>query len=328
MSSRDDRGGALADFVRAFRAGRLAHAYVLMGDPARAGAPLARRMIAALDCTHPTSEGFPGGSCPVCRTVERDEYPDVCWIRPSSKSRQIRIEEDVRGQIIPFLGRTSYLGGWKTVVIEEADCLNPSSANALLKSLEEPVPGTLMLLLTSVPDQLLPTIRSRCHALKTVGGAEPAEGDEWAGQALSILSGFTSAGITEGLAAAGAMAGLFDSIKRAAEPVVEQEEADHLARTEQGWTKDQRDARIGSLYRQMQQGTLRAVLAWHRDALALASGAEAPALNHPEHADALARWVREQGYAGVMERLRRAEDVVRQIHRNISPVTAWTAYFL
>ena len=328
MSSHNDRGRALADFVRAFQAGRLAHAYVLIGDPSRAGAPLARKMIATLDCPHPTAGGFPCGSCPVCRTVERDEYPDVCWIRPSSKSRQIRIEEDVREQIIPFLGRTSYLGGWKTVVIEEADCLNPSSANALLKSLEEPVPRTLMLLLTAAPDQLLPTIRSRCHVLKTDGDAEAADRDEWSVQALSILSRFAPAGITEGMAAVGAMAGLFDSIKRAAEPVVEQEEANHMARTEQGWTKDQRDARIGSLYKQMQLGTLRAVLAWHRDALALASGAEASALNHPEHADPIARFVRTQGYAGVMERLRRAEDVVRQINRNISPVTAWTVYFL
>ncbi|MBP7274638.1 MAG: hypothetical protein KBA51_00365 [Kiritimatiellae bacterium] len=328
MSSKDEGGGRLADFVRAYRAGRLAHAYLLIGDPSRTGAPLAREMVAALDCAQPTSEGFPCGACPVCRTVERDEYPDLCWIRPSSKSRQIRIEEDVREQIIPFLGRTSYLGGWKTVVIEEADCLNPSSANALLKSLEEPMPKTLMLLLTSAPDQLLPTIRSRCHVLKAEGNAEAPVQDEWAAEALALLSRFASSGITEGLAAVSAMAGLFDSIKRAAEPMVEQEEADHTSRTEQSWTREQRDARLGSMVRQMQQGTLRAVLSWHRDALALASGAEASALNHPEQADALARFVRDRGYAGVRERLRRAEAVVRQINRNISPVTAWTGYFL
>ncbi len=313
-------------FIHAHRAGRLAHAYVLVGDPAREGAPLARRMMSALACAQPDTEGVPCGSCPACRTIERDEFPDICWIRPSSKSRMIRIEEDVRETVIPFLSRTSYAGGWKMLVIEEADCLNVSSGNALLKSLEEPGARTLILLLTAAPDQLLPTIRSRCHLMKAAGAGRAAVQDEWAEHALDILSRSLPAGLSERLVAVSAMAELFDAIKKAAEPIVEQEEADDVARNGQDWTKEQRDARLGSQYKQMQQSTLRAILSWHRDALAIASGGTA--LNHPDHAAAIGQLVRTQGYAGVAERTRRAKDVVRQIERNISPATAWTGYFL
>lgn len=326
MSSAVDRSDPLRAFIHALRSGRLAHAYVLVGDPAREGSPLARRMISALACAQPDTEGAPCGRCPACTTIEKDEFPDVCWIRPSSKSRMIRIEEDIRETVIPFMSRTSYAGGWKTLVIEEADCLNVSSGNALLKNLEEPGPRTLILLLTAAPDQLLPTIRSRCQALKASGSAAGAAHDEWAEHALNILSRSLPSGLSERMAAVSAMAALFDSIKKAAEPVVEQEEADDVARNGQDWTKEQRDARLGSQYKQMQQSTLRAVLSWHRDAMAVASGGAV--LNHPDHAAAIEQFVRTQGYPGVAERTRRAQDVVRQIDRNISPTTAWTAYFL
>ena len=326
MSSAADRNDPLRAFIHAHRAGRLAHAYVLVGDPTREGAPLARRMIAALACAQPDADGFPCGSCPSCRTIERDEFPDICWIRPSSKSRMIRIKEDIRETVIPFLSRTSYTGGWKTLVIEEADCLNVSSGNALLKSLEEPGARTLILLLTAAPDQLLPTIRSRCHTIKAAGFGRGAVQDEWAEHALNILSRSLPAGLSERLVAVSAMTALFDAIKKAAEPIVEQEEADDVARNGQDWTKEQREARLGSQYKQMQQSTLRAILSWHRDAMAVASGGKA--LNHPDHAAAIGQFVQTQGYAGVAERTRRAKDAVRQIDRNISPATAWSGYFL
>jgi DNA polymerase-3 subunit delta' len=64
-----------------------------------------------------------------------------------------------------FLGLTAGEGGWRVVIVDSADEFNPSAANALLKSLEEPPPRALFLLVTSQPSGLLPTVRSRCRRL-------------------------------------------------------------------------------------------------------------------------------------------------------------------
>ena len=64
-----------------------------------------------------------------------------------------------------FLAHTADVGAWRVVIVDTADDLNPNAANALLKSLEEPPPRTVFLLLTSEPGRLLPTIRSRCRIL-------------------------------------------------------------------------------------------------------------------------------------------------------------------
>jgi DNA polymerase-3 subunit delta' len=65
-----------------------------------------------------------------------------------------------------FLGLTGAGGGWRVVIVDSADELNANAANALLKSLEEPPPRALFLLVTSQPSGLLPTIRSRCRRLE------------------------------------------------------------------------------------------------------------------------------------------------------------------
>ena len=83
-----------------------------------------------------------------------------------------------------FLGLTSGEGGWRVVIVDSADELNPNAANALLKSLEEPPPRALFLLVTSQPSGLLPTIRSRCRRLDL----QPLDGESLrraAGAALS-----------------------------------------------------------------------------------------------------------------------------------------------
>ena len=83
-------------------------------------------------------------------------HADVRWIEPESKSRQIRIEE-IR-DLIEAIALTSYEGGWKAAVILFADRLNANAQNALLKTLEEPPPNSLLILATDVPAALLPCI--------------------------------------------------------------------------------------------------------------------------------------------------------------------------
>lgn len=98
-------------------------------------------------------------NCVSCRLIESGTNPDLLIIDPAV-GKQILIEEihEVRN----FLQMTSHLGKNKVVVINAADQMNPSSANALLKILEEPPAGKHLILTSSVRSMLLPTILSRC----------------------------------------------------------------------------------------------------------------------------------------------------------------------
>ncbi len=111
----------------------------------------------------------PCGQCPQCQRVAQGVHPDVRIIGVGTgddegvNRRDIRIEQ-VR-EIESFLNLTPYEGACKVVVVDGAELMNTAAANALLKTLEEPPPGSMLLLLTGNEDALLPTIRSRCSAL-------------------------------------------------------------------------------------------------------------------------------------------------------------------
>lgn len=137
---------ALTRLLRAGKENRLAHAYLIAGPPEQTQTELLEPWLKQLLQTNP----FP--------------HPDVHVISPESKTRQIRVES-IR-QLITDLNRTSFLEGWKIGIIFEADRLGSEAANAFLKTLEEPSKTTLLLLLTERPEQLLPTLLSRCVILR------------------------------------------------------------------------------------------------------------------------------------------------------------------
>ena len=103
------------------------------------------------------------------------KHPDMHVARPESKSRRI-ITEQIR-DLQKGIYRKSLYGGNKVVVIEEADRLMPQSANAFLKTLEEPPSGAYVFLLSTHPDMLLETILSRCmHVTLRVSGSPSLSG--------------------------------------------------------------------------------------------------------------------------------------------------------
>ena len=103
------------------------------------------------------------GTCAVCRRIARGAHSDVQTIEPgetgSIKMEQVRAAID-RAVFRPFEGRR------RVTIIDRAEALVPGAQHALLKTLEEPLPASVFILVTSRPDALLPTVRSRCAHLR------------------------------------------------------------------------------------------------------------------------------------------------------------------
>ena len=130
----------------------------------------------ALNCTAPiiTTDSSRGhgpagetvdacGRCAACKRISRGVHPDVLIVEPGD-SGSIKIEQvrDIvdRAAYRPFEGRR------RAVIIDQADSLVPAAQNALLKTLEEPPPSSVFMLITARPDMLLPTVVSRCPRLR------------------------------------------------------------------------------------------------------------------------------------------------------------------
>jgi len=104
------------------------------------------------------------------RMAEQLAHPDLRWIRPEGAVTRI---EEVRA-VVSFAVGTPQAAACKVVVLVDADTLNRNAGNALLKTLEEPPPGTYLLLTTCHPGRLLPTIRSRCQVVNVKPDAAAA----------------------------------------------------------------------------------------------------------------------------------------------------------
>ncbi|HUU42198.1 MAG TPA: DNA polymerase III subunit delta', partial [Planctomycetota bacterium] len=166
MSFRDVAGQdeAVRFFRVAERTGRLAHAYILVGPEGSGRRALARALGAWLFCESRTDDNDACGTCRSCRRIAADEFPDLHWYARIEGKQQLTVDvvEELRHDIhLKPIERDR-----KVFVLEDADKLNPSSANKLLKVLEEPPPESLLLLLALDVRDFLPTLLSRCHVIR------------------------------------------------------------------------------------------------------------------------------------------------------------------
>lgn len=157
----------------ALQSDRVGHALLLQVSPGLGGEWLATWLAARLFCTQLREREYtvgaaplrsPCGECLACRRVQTDEQPDLMVLRPIEDSREIRIDQ-VR-ELLSELTLTSHAGGRKLAIITPADKLNRAAANALLKTLEEPTSGSLLVLVTGEPSRLPVTVLSRCTRLQ------------------------------------------------------------------------------------------------------------------------------------------------------------------
>lgn len=143
-------------------AGRVGHAYLLCGDNAETLDRLAAAWLQACACPSPTAAGDACGRCPACLALAAGRYPYLQRIVPRSKLRQITVDQMRELERVLFLKSAGEL---KAAVIRDADRMNVEAQNAFLKTLEEPANHTLLLLLSTLPGALLPTIVSRCQQI-------------------------------------------------------------------------------------------------------------------------------------------------------------------
>ena len=152
------------EIAAAFAADRLAHGLLIHEDPGAGGLGFARWIAQLVNCR---AKSAPCGECQQCRWVAADQHPDVARLSPEEDSQVIKIEQ-VRA-LAADLSLTAHGDGYKVAIITPADAMNPFAANALLKTLEEPPPRTLVLLVTSQPSRLIATLRSRCSRVRVTG---------------------------------------------------------------------------------------------------------------------------------------------------------------
>ena len=141
---------------------------LLLAGPAGVGKKrVAAALATAINCTAPRSEDplerDACGACPPCRRIARGIHPDVVVVAPGD-SGSIKIEA-VR-PIIDQANDRPFEARRRVVIIDEADALTVDAQDALLKTLEEPPAASIFLLVSSLPDALLPTVRSRCPRLR------------------------------------------------------------------------------------------------------------------------------------------------------------------
>ena len=153
---------------------------------------LAIRFAQSLLCQHPGESAFACGQCPSCHWFGQGSHPDYQLLQPEvlnldgeetetgkKPSKQISVDQ-IRG-LADFISMSAHQGGRRVVVIHPAEAMNANAANSLLKNLEEPPLGMLFILVAHKPQQLLPTIRSRCLSF-AISAPDAASATRWLAQ--------------------------------------------------------------------------------------------------------------------------------------------------
>jgi DNA polymerase III subunit delta' len=142
---------------------RFHHALLLTGPNGIGLGHFARCLSASLVCANPGADLSQCGECKSCVLHKAGNHPDIRLIEPEEEGKQITVPV-IRG-LIDFINLKSQYGRYKLTIINPAETMNRHAANTLLKTLEEPPPDSLLMLLSHRPSLLPVTIRSRCQRI-------------------------------------------------------------------------------------------------------------------------------------------------------------------
>ena len=159
-----------AQAATSLEAGRLGHALLFAGPAQLGKRAVATRLAQRLLCENRSDDGEPCGQCRACHLLEAGTHPDYQFISfvPNKEGTRLRTEiviEQIR-EVSERLSLTPQYGGAQIVILDPAEAINHAASNALLKTLEEPVAGRYLWLISAHPARLSATIRSRCQKLE------------------------------------------------------------------------------------------------------------------------------------------------------------------
>lgn len=152
--------GLWQSFIQLIDNQRLPHALILNGLEGVGAENLAYKLAYRMLCNN-IDNGVACGQCSGCLTLQAGSHPDFYMLQPQEKSKFIKVDQ-IRS-LCESVAKTSQQGGWKVAIIFPAEAMNIAASNALLKSLEEPEPNTLIILVSSRLSAISMTIRSRCR---------------------------------------------------------------------------------------------------------------------------------------------------------------------
>jgi len=144
-------------------AGKLPHALLMLGPQGLGKLDFALHLAHGLLCNVPNDQGDACGECAACKLITVDTHPDLFILQAEERGKAIKVD-DVR-ELSRKLNLTSQYGGYKLAIIVDAHDMNINASNSLLKTLEEPPSETLLILVSSNPQKLPITVRSRCQAI-------------------------------------------------------------------------------------------------------------------------------------------------------------------
>ena len=288
---------------------RTAHAYLLVGGVRGMAGELAERVLHLL---------FGEGDLRV--------HPDIHRLSPAKKTRIISVDA-MRERMIEPMEKTTFMGGWKAGVVLGADRLRAESANAFLKTLEEPPPQTIFLLLSERPEQLLPTIVSRCQRIDLPDARAQQLEEPYRTQVLDVLASDALTGVTARAAAAAKLTAILEELKgKATELVQEDLEEEHSDAGEEP-DDDAVKALVSSRYREFRADFLSTLLSWFRDMMAIRAAmrrasignddsGEVPLVNEPRRTVLEAR-ARKITLAQAFRNVEAVESLVKSLDRNM-----------
>jgi len=144
--------------------GTMRHAYLLAGPPGLGRRTLALRFAQALNCTQSIEPGEPCGRCRDCRQIESMQHPDLAVVQAETEGGALKVEQ-VRA-VRRALALKPYQSKYRVALFLRFQEASDSASNALLKTLEEAPAHAILILTADNPEQLLPTIVSRCEVIR------------------------------------------------------------------------------------------------------------------------------------------------------------------
>ncbi len=163
----------IESLTKAIRNNRLSHAYIIEGDELTDKLGFSYEFAKSIFCGN--NPGIGCNECRSCRMINEKTYRDIYLIATDEKSVKDKDIEELQDR----LGKLPLEDGGRNIaIIDNADTMTTRAQNRLLKSLEEPHPGTVIMLLSENSDMLLPTIRSRCQVIRLYDYGETEEGSE------------------------------------------------------------------------------------------------------------------------------------------------------